>query len=67
MTLEQKIAEKDKLTAIDSSISSCLEILRQEIIKRADLTEEPMKHLYLSGMAESLETIEYRHKIVMKP
>ncbi len=34
MTLKEKLAERDKLKLIDSSIESCFKIIRQEIEKK---------------------------------
>lgn len=58
----QEMTGAENLQSIDSSIESCLKILRQEIRKRAELTDEAGSHWYLSGMDEHLRSLEHYFK-----
>lgn len=51
--------EAEKLQSIDSSIESCLKILRQEIRKRSELTYEASEHFHLADMDHYLRGIEH--------
>lgn len=56
MTLAEKIAQTPKLERIDSSIESCIKILEQELIKRAD--EAPEWDYYIYQMTADLQSFK---------
>lgn len=56
MNLAEKLAQTPKLERIDSSIESCIKILEQELVKRAD--EAPGWSGYTLQLLEGVQLLK---------
>lgn len=58
--------DSEKLQSIDSSIESCVKIIRQELIKRAESTQDPSVHMSLSDAADHLNSFQMHYSLTKR-
>jgi hypothetical protein len=56
--------DSEKLQSLDSCIESCIKIIRQELIKRAESTEDPEVHMPLANAVDCLNDFQAYYNLI---